>query len=58
MKADKQAVWEGLQVEYEQMNAAPFAAIGLTYEQAGLEDSYTEDSANEEGTSQTQDQNE
>ncbi|MBC8080870.1 MAG: hypothetical protein H7X86_11030 [Gorillibacterium sp.] len=60
MKADQEAVWEGLKVEYEQMNAAPFAAIGLTYDQAGLEDIYTEDAAfGEESPTQdsTQDHN-
>ncbi|MCL6458302.1 MAG: hypothetical protein K6T85_09880 [Gorillibacterium sp.] len=48
MKADQEAVWEGLKAEFEQMNAAPFAYTGLTYQQAGLEDIYTEEAATEE----------
>ncbi|WP_438431831.1 hypothetical protein [Gorillibacterium sp. sgz500922] len=35
MTKDNEAVREGLRAEYEQMNSTPFAAMGLTYRQAG-----------------------
>jgi len=40
MTRNNDAVREGLKAEFEQMNSAPFAALGLTYCQAGQEVDY------------------